>query len=76
MFHDDYCGCTYSFIDSKKLIISLATVSLLWFGSSPSLTPMCEKASFVVFEDRLMRLINIDSLVLDKNIMFMEYCNF
>ena len=56
----------------KKRIISLATVSLLWLGSLPSLPLMCAKASLMVVKYMLTRLMNIDSPVGDKNRLFME----
>ena len=61
---------------SNKRIISMATFSLLGLGSSPSLPLMFAKASLVIFEERLMRLMNTDSLVGDKDRMFMKSWHF
>ena len=71
-WHDDDFGGTYSDLDCKKQIISLATVSLLWLGSLPSLPPMYAKSSLVVFEERLTRLMNMDSSVGDNNRILVE----
>ena len=54
-------------------MICMATVSLLWFGRSPSLLPRCEKASLRVSNDRLTSLMNMDSPEVDNNRMCMEY---
>ena len=72
MWHYDYDGGTYSYIDFKKRIIFQVNVFLLWFGSSPSLTPMCDKASLLVFVYRLTRFMNMDSLVGDAYRLFTE----
>ena len=61
---------------SKKLIISLDTVSILWLGSLPSLSPMCATSSLIIFEYMLIRLMNINSLVGGENRLFMESWNF
>ena len=66
----------YSSLDSKKRIISLSTVSLLLLVIAPNLTLMCAKSSLMVFEESLMRLVNMDYLVVDDNRLFMEYWNF
>ena len=60
----------------NKLIISLATVSLLWWGSLPSLPPMCKKVSLMIVEERLTRFMNIDYSVVDDDILFMESWDF
>ena len=53
-------------------IISLATVSLLWLGSSANFTPMCTKASLMVLDICWIRCINLYSSVVEKYRMFME----
>ena len=53
-------------------IISLATLSLLLLGSSANFTPMCTKASLMVFDDCWISWIDLSSLVVDKYKMFME----
>ena len=75
MWHHDDGNGTYSYIYFKKLIISLDTVSLLWLLISPILTPMCTKPSLMVFEERLMRFMNIDYLVEDNDILLMKSWN-
>ena len=45
---------------------------LLCLGSSPILPPIFAHTTFLVFEERFTRLINIYSLVKDNDIMFVE----
>ena len=60
---------------TSRIKISLDTFCLLWFGSSPKSPRMCEKLSFKVFEDKLMRSINMYYLVGDDNRLFTESWN-
>ena len=53
-------------------IISLATVSLLWLGSSANFPPMCTKASLMVLDGCWICCINLYSSVVDKYRLFME----
>ena len=53
-------------------IISMDTVSLLWLGSSANFPPMCTKASLTVLEDFWISWINLSSLVVEEDILFME----
>ena len=67
----DNDGGTWSYLFIKKLIIHLATVYLL-LGSPQILPPMFPKASFMIVEERLMMLMNINSSVGYNNRLFME----
>ena len=70
-WHDDDGG-TYSSFSRKKLIIYLATVYLIWLWILPSLPLMRPKASLIIVDERLIRLMNIDYLVGDNNRLFIE----
>ena len=74
-WQDDGSG-PYSGFDFKCWMISLTTVSLLWFGMSPSLPPRCEKASLMVFNDRLTSLMNMDYSIGYNNRLYTEYWHF
>ena len=68
-------GETYSDLERKKIISSLAIVSILLLGISPILSPICAQVSFVVFEERLTRLMNMDYSVGDDDILVIESWN-
>ena len=53
-------------------IISLATVSLLWLGSSANFPQMCTKASLMVLGDCWRSCINLSSSVVDEDRLFIE----
>ena len=56
-------------------MISLATVSFLWFGRPPSLPLRYAKASLRVFNDRLTSTKNKYSLEGDNNRLYMKSWN-
>ena len=70
-YGDGSGGGTYSGPDFNNQMISLTTISLLSLVISPILPLMWVKSSFKVFEDRLMRLVKMDSLLGDNGRLFM-----
>ena len=71
----DAGGGPYYVTDLKCWIISLDNVSLLWFGSPPSLPLRCEMASLRVLYVRLTISMNTDYLNGDYDRLYMEYWN-
>ena len=59
----------------KKGIISMATFSLLLLENLPSLPSMCEKASLMIVEEKLMRLMDINYLAGENDILLMKSWN-
>ena len=57
-------------------MISLYTVSLLWFGGSPSLPLRCAKVTLRVFNYRLTSSMKIVSSERDNNRLYMESWHF
>ena len=53
-------------------IISLATVSLLWLGSSDNFPPMCTKTSLMLLYNWWISCMNLYSSMVDEYRLFME----